>query len=127
MIPIVAFHLSQRHTCMLECARYLALVTACLLIVGETLVLLRTNKYWPLSVDDYLACTVLLYAALTLEHPNSQLLMLLAWSFMAGNLYAMLFTRLDPVSGTRERVVAVGVLLIASLSGTAITSSLLMS
>jgi len=36
---------------------------------------------------------------------------------MAGNLYAMLFTRMDPKTGTRERLGALTVLLVAALLG----------
>lgn len=79
--------------------------------------MIRTNKYWPLSVDDYLACALLVYSACTLEQTLSQLLMLVAWSFMSGNLYAMLFTRMDPQGGSRERLGALTLMLLLSLVG----------
>ena len=98
-----------------------ALCIAVILTVGETLVLVKTDKYWPLSADDYVVCAVLAYTASTFETLLSQLLMLLAWAFMAGNLYAMLFTRMDPVTGTRDRLAALSVLLAASVGGAILT------
>lgn len=104
-----------------------AIVVAVLLTVGETLVLVRTDKYWPLSVDDYLVCAVLAYTALTFDAPFSQGLMLVAWAFMAGNLYAMLFTRMDPKTGTRERLGALTVLMVAAMIGAAMTLTTILS
>lgn len=101
---------------------YYALAVAVLLTIGETLVVIRTTKYWPLSLDDYLACALLAYSALTFEQAASPLLMLIAWAFMSGNLYAMLFTRMDPNGGTRERLGALALLLVLSLTGIAATA-----
>jgi hypothetical protein len=98
-----------------------ALGIAALLTIGETLVVLRTNKYWPLSLDDYLACGLLTYSALTFDQPLSPLLMLMTWGFMSGNLYAMLFTRMDPDGGSRERLPALALMLILSLVGATAT------
>ena len=109
----------------MEFLKYYALVVATLLTIGETLILIRTDKYWPLSLDDYLVCAVLFYSALTLDHPMSQVLMLIAWGFMVGNLYAMLFTRLDPNGGSRERLGALGLMLALGAGGTAATLHLL--
>ena len=100
---------------------FFAVLVAVILIVGETLILVRTDKYWPLSLDDYLACLLLLYAAYSFEFLLGKVLMLIAWCFMAGNLYAMLFTRMDPVTGTRERLVPLAALMTASLAGGALT------
>jgi len=94
-----------------------ATVIAVVLLMGETLILVRTDKYWPLSVDDYVVCLLLLYTAATFESQLSRVLMLVAWALMAGNLYAMLFTRMDPKTGTRERLGALTVLLVAALLG----------
>lgn len=106
---------------MSEVLVYLAIVTAVVLSIGETLILIKTDKYWPLSVDDYLVCIGLAYSALTFENFLSPFIMLISWCFMAGNLYAMLFTRLDPNGGTRERLAALSVLLIVSVVGTLLT------
>lgn len=105
----------------------LALLVSVILAIGETLVLVKTDKYWPLSVDDYIACALLAHSALTLEQTSSQVLMLATWSMMAGNLYAMLFTRMDPNGGTRERLGALAALLISSVIGAASTFILIIS
>ncbi len=94
-----------------------AVVVAFVLVVGETVILVRSKKYWPLSLDDYLACALLLISAFLFESITGVILMVCVWAFMTGNLYAMLFTRLDPVSGTRERISALAVLLGAATLG----------
>ncbi|GAA5314882.1 MAG: hypothetical protein AseanaTS_00860 [Candidatus Pelagadaptatus aseana] len=104
-----------------------ALCVATLLTFGETLVVIRTRKYWPLSLDDYLACALLAYCALTFEQPASQLLMLIAWAFMSGNLYAMLFTRMDPNGGSRERLPALSIMLLLSLIGILINAIVILN
>ncbi|MFS8184415.1 hypothetical protein ACMG4P_23070 [Pseudovibrio denitrificans] len=104
-----------------------AIVLAAILCVGETLILVRTNKYWPLSIDDYLACGALIISALIFESAAGVVLMLCAWAFMTGNLYAMLFTRLDPHTGTRERIPALSVLLGATSLGLVATFATLIS
>ncbi|WP_281648849.1 hypothetical protein [Parendozoicomonas sp. Alg238-R29] len=95
-----------------------ALVFAAVLAVGETLVIFKTNKYWPLSLDDYLA--VLTLAGLALASKKSPRFLALTpsvWAFVAGNLYAMLFTRLDPVHGSGERIGLLVVALSAAVAG----------
>lgn len=109
----------------MEILKYYALIVATILTLGETLILIRTDKYWPLSVDDYLVCALLFFTALTLDQTLSQLLMLMAWVFMVGNLYAMLFTRLDPRGGSRERLGALAVMLLLGLGGSGATLTLL--
>lgn len=106
---------------MLDFLFVLALLVSVILAIGETLILVKTDKYWPLSLDDYLACALLTYSALTLEQTSSQFLMLATWSMMAGNLYAMLFTRMDPKGGSRERLGALTALLVCSVTGAAST------
>lgn len=103
-----------------------ALAISAFLTIGETLVLVKTDKYWPLSIDDYLVCALLAYSALTLSQALSPLLMLCAWAFMGGNLYAMLFTRMDPNGGSRERLTALAVLMLCAFAGVALTLQLIM-
>lgn len=105
---------------------YFSLVAAVLMAIGETLVLVKTDKYWPLSLDDYLVCGALLYCGLTLEQISSQYLLLATWGFMAGNIYAMIFTRMDPNGGTRERLGLLSIMLGGSLVGLLATLSLLL-
>jgi len=96
---------------------YYTLAVAILLIIGETLIVIKTDKYWPLSLDDYAVCGILLYGAFNMEQNHSLLLMIGAWCFMLGNLYAMLFTRMDPNGGSRERLGALVLLLGFGLLG----------
>lgn len=103
-----------------------AIVVAAILIIGETLILIRTDKYLPLSIDDYFSCGLLIISAFFFESALSVILMLCAWAFMVGNLYAMLFTRLDPQTGTRERIPALLVLLGAASLGLVATIATLL-
>ena len=79
-------------------------ILSVLLIIGETVVLSKTDKYWPLSLDDYFAAVCLIVFA-WLSNNNRYLQYLVAtWAFVLGNMYAMLFNRLDPVYGSGERI-----------------------
>ncbi|MGI9283389.1 MAG: hypothetical protein ACR2PX_27675 [Endozoicomonas sp.] len=97
--------------------RGFALLFAVALIIGETLVVLKTNKYWPLSLDDYLASVALIGMALLGHRMKAQFLLPVVWAFICGNLYAMLFTRLDPVTGSGERIGLLVVALSAAVAG----------
>ncbi len=101
---------------------YYTVAVATLLIIGETLVVIKTNKYWPLSLDDYAVCGLLLYGAFTMDQNLSLLIMIGAWCFMLGNLYAMLFTRMDPNGGSRERLGALTLMLVLGLIGLVATT-----
>lgn len=80
--------------------------------LGETWVLLSTEKYWPLSLDDYLGITALIVLTLKVSAPRRYLYMAISYAAMAGNIYAMLFNRLDPIHGSGERIVPLTVILI---------------
>jgi hypothetical protein len=68
-------------------------VAYCLaVVVVETRVLLRQQKFWPLAVDDYLVAAVLL-AGVVLDH---RVTLIVGWALALGSLYATLFARLDP-------------------------------
>lgn len=97
---------------MLSFTRTYAVIVALLLIIGETWVVLTTNKYWPLSLDDYIACGALLVAAYAIKTARQAPWFMAIWMFMFGNIYAMLFNRLDPISGTGERIEALTGLLV---------------
>jgi hypothetical protein len=84
--------------------RYGSIFLSILLIIGETLVLLKTNKYWPLSVDDYVAATCIIISAYLAKENKYLPYLIAAWAFVLGNMYAMLFNRLDPVYGSGERI-----------------------
>lgn len=83
-----------------------------LMSLGETWVLLNTEKYWPLSLDDYLGIAALIVLTLKVSAPKRYLYMAVTYAAMAGNIYAMLFNRLDPIHGSGERIVPLIVILI---------------
>jgi hypothetical protein len=93
-------------------------IVALILIAGETWVVLTTNKYWPLSLDDYLACLGLIIGAQLIKQARQLPWLMCVWLFMFGNIYAMLFNRLDPVSGTGERItLLIGLLGVIGIGG----------
>ncbi len=75
-----------------------------LMSIAETWVLLSTDKYWPLSLDDYAGIAVLLYATVCIPIERRYLWLMVTYALLAGNIYAMLFTRLDPIYGSGERI-----------------------
>lgn len=101
---------------MITFIRIYAALIAALLIAGETWVVITTNKYWPLSLDDYIACACLIASAALIKKAQQLPWLIGIWMFMFGNIYAMLFNRLDPVSGTGERInILIGLLVIISV------------
>ncbi len=89
--------------------------------IGETVVLMTTNKYWPLSLDDYLGMTALAYCTFFVKAPARYLWMIVCYAAMAGNIYAMLFNRLDPVYGSGERIIPLIVILVYLSVGLALS------
>jgi len=87
-----------------------SVICALALFVGETLVVLKTNKYWPLSLDDYIAVVALAVSVYVYQKSQQALGLIVVYAYVVGNLYAMLFTRLDPVHGSGERI---GLLVVA--------------
>ena len=93
-----------------------SVICALALLVGETLVVIKTNKYWPLSLDDYIAVMALSVSIYIYHKMQNALGLVIVYAYVVGNLYAMLFTRLDPIHGSGERIsllaVALGVAVI---------------
>ena len=94
-----------------------SIVCALALFVGETLVVLNTNKYWPLSLDDYIAVIALMVSIYILNKRNNPLGLIAVYAYVVGNLYAMLFTRLDPVHGSGERTTLLVIALVIAAIG----------
>ena len=98
---------------MLLFSRYLALAYAWVLGIGETFVFITTNKYWPLTFDDYIAVAFMLLVARMARNELSIVLLPVGWAFVVGNFYAMLFMRLETSFNSSERLdvitVALGV------------------
>ncbi len=85
------------------------------LLIGESVVLVLTDKFWPLSVDDYVAVVALLVSARLARDPRRLGFLMASWAYVLGNLYSMLFNRLDPVSGTGQRVPLLAALVLIAL------------
>ncbi|OQX33542.1 MAG: hypothetical protein B0D91_14145 [Oceanospirillales bacterium LUC14_002_19_P2] len=98
---------------MLLFSRYLALAYAWVLGIGETFVFITTNKYWPLTFDDYIAVAFMLLVVRMARNELSIVLLPVGWAFVVGNFYAMLFMRLEANFNSSERLdvitVALGV------------------
>jgi hypothetical protein len=92
-------------------------VLCTVVVIGESLTLLLTSKYWPQGMDE-LAFSLSLFV-LTARSLTTQRLTLMfgAFWFLFGSLYTMFFSRLDPNGGTGERLAGLLVLMAACLVG----------
>ncbi len=110
---------------MITVVRWYSLIAAIALIAGETLVLVKTGKYLPLSIDDYLVAAWIAACAwrLTPDRPDPSWL-LAGWAFATGNLYAILFSRMDPTFGSGQRIGLVTIALLAAAVGLLATAAL---
>ncbi|MBQ0760120.1 MAG: hypothetical protein KBT72_10735 [Zhongshania sp.] len=69
------------------------------MLFGETYFVIATDKFAPLFLDDYFIAACMLWVTLGLRnHSKSDALLLACWVFVFANLYAMLFTRLEPLN-----------------------------
>jgi len=75
-----------------------------LMSIAETWVLMTTDKYWPLSLDDYAGIAVLIFATIFVSIEKRYLWFIVVYAVLVGNIYAMLFSRLDPIYGSGERI-----------------------
>ena len=78
--------------------RWYSLASALGMALGETWFVVTTDKYPPLWLDDYFAATAMLISVALWQRTYGPALVLASWTFVLGNLYAMLFTRLEPVN-----------------------------
>ena len=95
--------------------RWYSLASAVGLAAGETWFVVTTDKYAPLWLDDYLAATFMLISVALWRRPYGPALVLASWMFVLGNLYAMLFTRLEPVNPPDRPWMLLSVLVIWAL------------
>lgn len=100
-----------------EALNYFSLLFASLLFIGETIVVLTTNKPLALSLDDYIVIiSLLIFAARPFN--RARLAGLLAtWTFAAGALWVMLIHRMPPL-GEGERLAALAGAFAAAVIGT---------
>ena len=77
-------------------SRYLALLFAIGLAIGETIISWGHWQFAPLFIIDYLTAAFLLYAFYQTGKTERVYLLLAAWAFSAGVFYMDLFVNLDP-------------------------------
>ena len=77
-------------------SRYLALLFAIGLAIGETIVSWGNWQFAPLWIVDYLMVVVLLYAYYKTRQSEHPYTLLAAWAFTLGVFYMDLFVNLDP-------------------------------
>jgi hypothetical protein len=77
-------------------SRYLALLFAIGLAVGETIISWGHWQFAPLWIIDYLTAFCLLYAFYTTRRLEKPYALLAAWAFSLGVFYMDLFVNLDP-------------------------------
>lgn len=107
---------------LVDVVAYYSGVVASIFLLGEILVALKTQKYWPLSADDYVVCSLLIIAGFNLEQTFAILLLVFSWAFLFGNLYAMLFYRLSP-EGKKERILLLAMMLLLTFIGVVLSFS----
>ena len=77
-------------------SRYLALLFAIGLGIGETIISWGRWQFAPLWIIDYFMVVLLLYAFYKTGRPGYADTLLSAWAFTAGVFYMDLFVNLDP-------------------------------
>ena len=77
-------------------SRYLALLFAIGLAIGETVISWGHWQFAPLWIIDYLTAIFLLYAFYQTRKAGHVYALLAAWAFSAGVFYMDLFINLDP-------------------------------
>ena len=77
-------------------SRYLALLFAIGLAIGETIISWGHWQFAPLWFIDYLTAALLLYAYFKTRQARHVYALLAAWAFSAGVFYMDLFVNLDP-------------------------------
>jgi hypothetical protein len=77
-------------------SRYLALLFAIGLAIGETIISWGHWQFAPLWIIDYLTAVCLLYAFYTTRRAENPYALLAAWAFSLGVFYMDLFVNLDP-------------------------------
>ena len=98
-------------------SRYLAMCFAWVLGIAETWIFLSTDEYWPLSFDDYLAVVLMLWCARIARFQQGIILLSVGWAFVAGNLYALLFSFGHSETNITIQVVAISIGLGISVIG----------
>lgn len=95
--------------------RWYSLASALGMALGETWFVVTTDKYAPLWLDDYCAAIAMLVSVALWRRTYGAALVLASWTFVLGNLYAMLFTRLEPANPADRPWLLLSVLVIWAL------------
>ena len=101
-------------------SRYIAVLFAIGLGIGEAVMNWGRWQYAPLWIVDYIIVAWLLYAFVSTRAGRRIHLLLAAWAFTAGVFYMALFISLDPELGLTVDPVLLslmGVMLAASIAG----------
>jgi hypothetical protein len=101
-------------------SRYIAVLFAIGLGIGEAVINWGRWQYAPLWIVDYVIVAWLLYAFVSTRAGHRIHLLLAAWAFTAGVFYMVLFISLDPQLGLVVSPVllsVVGAMLAASIAG----------
>ena len=101
-------------------SRYIAVLFAIGLGIGEAVMNWGRWQYAPLWIVDYVIVAWLLYAFVSTRAGRRIHLLLAAWAFTAGVFYMVLFITLDPQLGLTVSPVflsLIGAMLAASIAG----------
>ena len=107
---------------LLACARYLALLFAIGLGIGEAVINWGHWQYAPLWIVDYIIVVWLIWAFFKTRSGGHVHVLVSGWAFTAGIFYMALFVSLDPAIPAHLRVGAVllfpmGLMLGLSIAG----------
>lgn len=107
---------------MLTCSRYLALVFAVGLGIGETVMNWGNWQYAPLWLVDYVIVVWLLFGFYQSRAGENIHILISAWAFTAGVFYMALFVSLDPelkpyINAGEAILVLMALLLMLSVMG----------
>lgn len=102
---------------LLVCSRYLALVFAVGLGIGEAVINWGHWQYAPLWIVDYIVVGWLLWAFFKTRSGGHVHSLLSGWAFTAGIFYMALFISLDPAIPAHMRAEAVLLVLMGLMLG----------
>ena len=105
---------------LLACSRYLALVFAIGLGIGEVAINWGHWQYAPLWIVDFIIVGWLLWAFFRTRSGNHVYILLGGWAFTAGIFYMALFVSLDPAIPVHMRAAMVLLVLIGLMLGLSI-------
>lgn len=104
----------------LACSRYIALIFAIGLGIGEAVINWGHWQYAPLWIVDYIIVAWLIWGFLATRSGSGVHVLLAAWAFTAGIFYMAFFASLDPelaLHPNRVLLVLIGIMLAASVTG----------